>query len=598
MQPDTFRKVLAAFRGLFGSYKRSIAVLFILGLLGGLLESVGVSILVPLFAHILQQPLAGTGFIIDAFEWFFAVTGLEMRLKVLLPLIVIAFAFRGLVQWGFDYMRTSITTDYERNMRRDLYHKLLAADWSFLIKQKLGHAENEMMVGVTATTKLLSNITSSILSVTSLCAYIAVALTISVGMTLATIVAGGVVLFMFKPFLRKARRYGGVMVTIGKELAHDINESVLGLKSIKATARERAVGERMLAVLDRFRSMRMKQVMMAAVTKASVQPLSVLIVAAAFAYAFNRPGFDLASFIVIIFLIQRIFLYVDRAQSTLQEINQEIPFASSVIRFMHAFDEHKEKRTGTEPFLFNDKIEFRDVSFWYREKDPVLSHVTLTIRKGETLGIIGPSGAGKTTIADLLLRLLRPTAGSVTMDAVPFDHIALTAWRERIAYVSQNFFLLNDSIANNVRFYDDSIDEEAVQKVLEVVELTSVIAKLPQGIHTSVGEQGIELSAGQRQRIALARALAQKPDVLILDEATSSLDGESERAIHDALQKLHGSITMVIIAHRLSTVMETDRIAVVEEGGIAEVGAPQELLADKSSYFYRLTHLQSQEPST
>lgn len=594
MQPNTLKRALAAFRGLFGSYKRSIAVLIVLGLLGGFLESIGVSILVPLFAHMLQQPIAGTGIIIDLFEWFFSVTGLEMRLRVLLPLIVIAFTLRGVVQWAFDYVRTSITTDYERNMRRDLYRKFLAAEWPFLIRQRLGHTENEMMLGVSTTTKLLSNVATSILTLTSLFAYVVVAFTLSIEMTLATLAAGAVVLYAFKPLFRKTRHYGLATVALGKQLAHDINETVLGLKSIKATSRERAVGEHMLADFEAFRSLRMKQSMNSAVAKAAVQPLSVVFVAVAFAYAFNRPGFDLASFVIIIFLIQRIFLYVDRVQAVIADLNQQIPYAASVINFVRTFDEHKERQEGGEPFQFESTIELKEVSFWYRKSEPVLKNVSIQIRKGDTVGIIGPSGAGKTTVADLLLRLFKPSAGSIMVDDKSLDSIKLPEWRSRVAYVSQEFFLLNDSILANVSFYDDTIIESAAQEALQTVGLGDLIAKLPEGIRTSVGERGIELSAGQRQRIALARALARKPAVLILDEATSALDGESEKAIHDALQKLHGSITMVIIAHRLTTVMETDRIVVIDKGTIAEEGTPQDLLKNEQSYFYRLTHLQTE----
>ncbi|MBP9711157.1 MAG: ABC transporter ATP-binding protein [Candidatus Pacebacteria bacterium] len=581
-----------AFRGLFGSYKRSIAVLIVLGLLGGLLESAGVSILVPLFAHILQQPIAGTGFITDAFDWFFNFTGLELRLRVLLPLIFIAFGLRAVVQWAFEYVRTSITLDYERNMRRDLFRKFLLADWSFLMKQKIGHVENEVVLSVTVTTKLLSNLANSILQLTTLAAYVVVAFTISVEMTLATLIVGGIVLFAFKPLLTRTRGYGTILADLGKKLAHDVNESVLGLKSIKASGRERSVMDAAQNTFDEYRAARLKQSMVATLNTAAVQPITVLFIAGVFMYAFNRPGFDLASFVVIIFLIQRIFLYVDRAQATLHDINKQIPHASSIIRFLAVFDEHRERTGGTKPFVFKNSITFKDVSFGYREQHPVLAHATLEVAKGETVGIIGPSGAGKTTLADLLLRLLTPMSGSISLDSTPVEEIALTDWRAHVAYVSQEFFLLNDSVLANVQFYDPDVTEEDAARAIHTVGLSQVVEKLPQGIHTLVGERGMELSVGQRQRIALARALVRKPSILVLDEATSALDGESEQAIHEALQKLHGTMTMIIIAHRLTTVMETDKIIVVDKGNIAEEGAPQELLKDENSYFYRLTHLQ------
>jgi ABC-type multidrug transport system fused ATPase/permease subunit len=593
METSGLRKSLRAFKGLFGSYKRAFAVLVVLGILGGLLESLGVSVLIPLFAHILQQPLPeGTSFIVDAFNWFFDITGLDLRLRVLLPLVFIAFALRAVVQWAFEYVRTSITTDYERNLRRDLYRKFLNAEWSFLVKQKLGHTENDIMLGVSTTTRLFGGFANSILNITTLAAYVVVAMAISVEITLATLLIGGVVLFVFRPFLRRTRKYGGAMLSMGKQLAHDINERVVGLKSIKANGRERAVAESMYEIFDKFRLVRLQQTMSRAVTTAAIQPITVLFIGLVFVYAFNRPGFELSSFIVIIFLIQRIFLYVDRAQATLHEMNQQIPFASSVMKFMAEFDAHKETSRGTKPFSFTNKITFENVTFNYRPKNVVLKGIDVTINHGETVGIIGPSGAGKTTVADLLLRLLRPASGAITVDGIPLEEISLEDWRENVAYVSQEFFLLNDTIFANVRFYDEHITEADVHDAIKSVGLTDVVAALPQGIHTVVGERGLDLSAGQRQRIALARALVRDPDILVLDEATSALDGESEQAIHEALQALHGTMTMVIIAHRLTTVMETDKVVVIEKGKIAEEGSPQELLKDENSYFYRLTHLQ------
>jgi ATP-binding cassette subfamily C protein len=585
--------IFSVFKGLFGSYKRALVILIVLGFLGGILESLGVSILVPLFAHILQQDTGATGTIVKVFDWFFHLFGLETRLRVILPFLIIAFVLRAVVQWFFEYVRNSITMDYERNTRRDLYRLLLSADWMFLIKQKLGHSENEMMNGVNQTTKLLTNIAMSILNLTSLLSYVAVAFAISWEVTVLTVVVGGVVLYMFRPFLVRTRRFGTGMVDIGKRLAHDINESVLGLKSIKASGKERAVGDYILSIFDTYKQMRFKQAMASAVTNVTVQPISVIFVVAIFAYAFNRPGFDLASFVVVIFLIQRIFLYVDRAQATLQEVNQQIPYAASVVRFMKVYGEHKEKEEGKDNFNLAHSIEFKDVSFTYRTDAHTLSGINLKVSKGETVGIIGPSGAGKTTVADLFLRLLHPTSGSILVDGKPVEHIRLSSWREHVGYCSQEFFILNDTVYNNVRFYDERVGEEDVERAIKMVGLEDVVKKLPFGMHTSIGERGLELSAGQRQRVALARVLARKPSLLILDEATSALDGESEKAIHEALTALHGSMTIIIIAHRLTTVMTTDRLLVVEKGSIAEEGSPQELLKNENSYFYRLTHLQS-----
>ena len=182
------------------------------------------------------------------------------------------------------------------------------------------------------------------------------------------------------------------------------------------------------------------------------------------------------------------------------------------------------------------------------------------MRKGEFLGLIGPSGAGKTTIVDLLLRLLKPGHGSILLDGVDISGIDMKAWRTNVGYVSQDIFLFNESIADNIRFYSSSISDNAIEEAAKLANIHEFVMELPDKYQTVVGERGIRLSGGQRQRIALARVLARRPQILILDEATSALDNESEIKIQESIQKLKGKITILVIAHRLSTILNTDRL--------------------------------------
>ena len=203
------------------------------------------------------------------------------------------------------------------------------------------------------------------------------------------------------------------------------------------------------------------------------------------------------------------------------------------------------------------------------------------------IGLIGPSGAGKTTTVDLLLRLFRPQSGELLIDGVNIDEMDKKSWRNNIGYVSQDIFLLNDTIENNIRFYDDSLSPKDIADATKSANIYDFIETLPDKLQTIVGERGIQLSGGQRQRIVLARILARKPSILILDEATSALDNESEHKIQEAIRDLRGKLTIIIVAHRLSTVIHSNRILVLKDGIIAEEGSPQELLNNTKSYFYK-----------
>ncbi len=211
------------------------------------------------------------------------------------------------------------------------------------------------------------------------------------------------------------------------------------------------------------------------------------------------------------------------------------------------------------------------------------------------MGIIGPSGGGKTTLADLLLRLIEPTRGEIYIDGKHIKEIELGSWRRRIMYVPQEPFLLNGTIKENILFFGD-FSQESIEAAAEQAQIHDFISSLPKGYDTPVGERGTRLSGGERQRIALARSLARDPDILVLDEATSAVDAESERAIHTTLQRLHGSKTIIIIAHRLRTVSDADNLLIIEDGVITEQGSPQELARRADSYYSRMLSLGEHAP--
>jgi ABC-type multidrug transport system fused ATPase/permease subunit len=259
-----------------------------------------------------------------------------------------------------------------------------------------------------------------------------------------------------------------------------------------------------------------------------------------------------------------------------------------VLALQNDVKKHRDTMGGNEPFVFKKNIELNNVSFAYDTHRKILQGISMQVKRGSTIGLVGESGGGKTTIADLLLGLFKPTAGTINIDGVDISNFKLSELRSRIGYVSQDIFLKNDTVENNIRFYNDSLIQEDIETAAEQAHIYDTIMALPKGFDTIVGERGTRLSGGQRQRIVLARVLARRPDVLILDEATSSLDNESEAEIKKTLLELRGNITMIIIAHRLTTVKDCDQIFVLKDGRIAESGTPSALLQDVNSLFYKM----------
>ena len=242
-----------------------------------------------------------------------------------------------------------------------------------------------------------------------------------------------------------------------------------------------------------------------------------------------------------------------------------------------------------------DRIEFRDVCFRYGEK-PVFDRMNLTIRAGESLAVVGPSGGGKTTLVSLLLRFFDPESGAVLRNGEDLRGATFESLRSRIGLVLQDTFLFNDTIAANIAFGKPDATREEIEEAARLAHADEFIRAKENGYDTVVGERGVSLSGGQKQRIAIARALIRKPELLILDEATSALDTDSERAVQAAIDELMGRLTVVVIAHRLSTISKCRHVAVIANGGVAEYGTQSELLAIPDGIFARLHRLQFEAP--
>ena len=393
--------------------------------------------------------------------------------------------------------------------------------------------------------------------------------------------------FLFQPFLARTRRYGAKTLAMNKVVAHHINEIVPGMKTIKALGAESYVLQRASGLFDRLRVVRIRQTLMKAITTVAIQPVAVLFVLALFVFLFLKGDFDFAVFAITIFLIDRIFIYIDRAQNLLHVIADSIPYAEHIVSLKQELLAYKTDVTKGALFSFSKYLAFEHVSFSYPGKPPVLSDISLSIQKGAFYALIGKSGAGKTTVVDLMLKLLQPSSGQILLDQVPVNDIAPSAWHAKVGYVAQEPFLINGTVEENIRFYDDRVTDTDIEFAVSAAGLSSVIAKLPAGIKSAVGERGNALSGGERQRVALARVLARRPELLILDEPTSALDASAEMVIRDALLELRGAITIVIIAHKIDTVRAADRVVVISDGGVIEEGAPSVLLTDPNSQFSR-----------
>jgi len=570
----------------FANYRRHITVLVVLGFLGALLEGVGINAAVPLLSFLLGAQAGPTDTISQLIENFFAFIHVPFTFRYLIIFILGLFAARAVSTTLFGYIRGWISADFLASESRTMQRQVLKASWPYLLGQKMGTLQNVLIRDVQQSTGLLEVTSQVIQSFSGFLMYLLVAVNISPATTLAVVVGGGALLLVVRPFLGRIQRVGEATADTEKQYNKFIGEQIIGMKTLKAAGAEDAALHHGDSVIRALRQLQMRLALIKSLSTSLFQPFTVAFIAVVFTISYASPGFNAVGFIATLYLIQKMFTYLESGQGALHNISQLIPYAQSIANYKKILGEHREdKHVRGARFDFKDGITFKGVSLAYSAGEPAVQDINLTLKRGAMFALIGPSGAGKTTIADLLLRLFEPTQGSITVDGVAASEISLVDWRAHMGYVSQDVFLFNGSIEDNIRFYRDDMTKKDVEEAAKQANIYDYIMSLEDGFDTTVGDRGMMLSGGQRQRVALARALAGKPDVLVLDEATSALDTESERAIQEAIRNLHGRVAVFVIAHRLSTVEHADTIAVVEAGRLTEVGNPRELRKDPRSYF-------------
>lgn len=575
----------------FGAYKLMILSLALLTFAASLLEGLGINAAVPLFSFLSGGGGQTTDVISQSFAAVFHFLHIPYTLRYMLVLITAFFVLKTILLFIGNYITLATQARYELTTRNELFRKTLDTEWTHLSKQKLGHLEQTLTMGVDQGSKFLIHISNLVLIFGQFVVYSIIAVNISPLITCITLVFGVAVFYGFRPLFRQSRAASDLMMKEYKKLAHFVNENILGLKTIKASHVEERVVQKTSKSFEQLRQLRMRVGLLAALTTAILQPMPLFFILGIFTVFYKTSAFSFASFAVIVYAINRVFNGFQSLQTEIHTIISYMPFIENTYEYRRQAEQHQETAEGTQPFRFEKKLTFENVSFSYEEAGMALSNVTFSLKRGELLGLIGPSGAGKTTLVDLFLRLLKPQQGSIVLDGVGIAGIDLAEWRTNVGYVSQDIFLFNDTIKNNIRFYNPTMSGGDIVEAARQANIHEFITGLPHGYETIIGERGMKLSGGQRQRIALARVLARRPQILILDEATSSLDSESEATIQKAIEELHGKITVVAIAHRLSTIIDSDRLVVLDKGKVVEEGVPKKLLADENSYFSRVYNL-------
>ena len=525
-------------------------------------------------------------------------------LYVLPAIVLLVFAIRGLTAYGNSYLTEWVGQRVITDIRAELNRRIQHLPLSFFNRTPTGTIVSRMTNDVA---QLRESLTQAAISLvrdsTSLLFVVAVAFWLDWVLALIGFVAFPLAVSPVLRLSQRLRRYSRRgQETLGT-LTALLQETVQGNRIVKAFGMEEYERRRFEEENHGLFRLYMK----ATRARAAIQPIMEMLGAVGVAGVLWYGGYsvvhglrtqgDFLGFLAALVLVYDPFKGLARANG---QIQQGLASAERIFELLDEPTDVVERSGAIELPAFRDAIRFEQLSFRYPPRTgddtgaaaPALTDVDLVLRRGEVVALVGASGGGKSTLADLIPRFYDPTTGRITFDGVDLREASLQSLRRQIGIVTQFTFLFNDTIRANVAYGSAEPSREAIETACRAAHAHEFITSLPQGYDTIVGELGVTLSGGQRQRVAIARALLKNAPVLILDEATSALDSESERLVQDAIEKLMEGRTALVIAHRLATVRRADRIAVLANGRIVELGTHEELL-ERGDVYRRLHEQQS-----
>ena len=521
--------------------------------------------------------------------------------RILLALCLI---FCGIVllktscYFGAAAVMVPIRTGVVKDMRMEIYDKILSLPLGFFSQERKGDIiarisgdVQEVENSITSTIEML--IKNPILIII----YLFVLFRMSWELTLFTIVFAPLMIGIMSAIARKLKAQSIEAQQYWSDTMSQVEETLGGLRIIKAFLAEKKMSERFNAVTEAMRSKNSR----VAIRQSSAHPVSELLGSVMIAIVLWFGGtlilgehsvIDAPSFMAYMAILYSVIQPIKDLSRAAYGIPKGLASMERIDVILNAENNIAEPSQPKSLKSFERSIELRDVSFSYESGREVLHGVNLTIPKGKNIAIVGASGAGKSTLVDLIPRFYDPTGGSILIDGVDIRDVSTRDLRALIGNVNQDPILFNDTIFNNIAFGVEGATMEQVVAAAKIANAHEFIIEKPEGYNTSIGDRGVLLSGGQRQRLSIARAILKNPPILILDEATASLDTESERMVQDALDYLMSQRTTISIAHRLSTVRKADEIVVMNEGRIVERGRHDELI-ELGGYYRKLYEMQT-----
>lgn len=556
-------------RDLWHQDRRTFLRIVLMQILSSLMGGIGIVMLIPLLERF------------EADRWQLGGDWILLCMASYFCLI----ACKAMLNRWLAIAQTAFLEGYTYRLRTQLYDAVRFADW-----QKLSAYQQADLIGLfTTQCSQVSNGVSCLIrlftSLISAAVQIVIACWMSVPITLAVIICGMGMMALFLPMRKKARLYGDEMIAVSRAFYGELFHQLNSVKEIRTYGVEESHRKRFCGISDKFRQTQVAYAKVSSLPSMASALASGGILTGVVIFSASFRELDMTKVVILVLIFSRLWPLFSAWQSQFQMLQTNLPALQKLKSTINNLKSSAVAQTSEKELTFTKTVQISHVGFRYQsEENAVLEDVSFSLYAGKITALVGRSGAGKSTTADLLMGFLTPDSGQILVDGCPLTSENRTAWRKNIGYIPQTPLLLNASVRENLqRFHPEATESDMISALKQAVAW-DFVQKLPQGLDTLLGDRGIRLSGGERQRIVLARVLLGHPKLIVLDEATSALDYESEHAIRDVLDDLRKDTAILIIAHRLATVMIADEAVVLENGRVTECGRFSDLIHTPGGY--------------
>jgi ATP-binding cassette subfamily C protein len=559
-----------------------------------LTEGAGLLLLIPLLGLVGIGQNAGAPRAAEWLQALFARFHVTPTLSGVLVLFVAIAGLRSLLQRSQLRLNAAVREDITEAMRSRLYQAIVGAEWKFLVTRRPSEFAHVLAgeigrVGSTAE-QIIDVGAAMVISMV----YIGLAFRLSPPLASFVLLCALALSWTLLRALDKARQLGRVASNARRKLSVAISEHMGSIKTTKSYGLTKHNADKFLLLSGNLRGASLNLTLGETEFQQKLEFVSTALLAIIVYISFTILKVTTAQLLVLLYLFARLMPRLVSIYQRAQMLTGSLPVFDTVAKLESAcLDAAEPPIAGTAKLSLNKSIRLDSVSFAYvGNRIPAVHDISLEIALGCTTAFVGPSGSGKSTLADMLVGLLTPTAGSICIDDAPLIAEQLNGWRTLISYVPQDTFLFHDTVRANLLWTRPEARDDELWQALHLSAADEFVMRLPHGLDTVLGERGVLVSGGERQRLSLARALVRRPEILVLDEATSSLDSENELRIQRAIDGLQHRMTIVVITHRLSTIRHADTIHVLDRGRIVESGSWDQLISYRGGRFSELCHSQ------